>query len=136
MLIEIPRKASNPQIPQITAEEASAAARAVIELFAKWNLGDEKAREILGGISPRTHARWKSGHHPRITRDLATRLSLLMGIHKALRILFSDAQRAYDWVSKPNENFNGRSPAEMMAEGSICALARMRSYLDAERQAW
>jgi uncharacterized protein (DUF2384 family) len=135
MLIEIPRTASNPEIPQITPEEASAAARAVIQLFGKWNLSDVTAREILGGISPRTHARWKSGHHPRITRDLATRLSLLMGIHKALRILFSDAQRAYGWVTKTNDNFNGRSPAEIMAEGSIFALARVRAYLDAERGA-
>ncbi|MGO4405699.1 antitoxin Xre-like helix-turn-helix domain-containing protein [Bosea sp. RAF48] len=136
MLLEIPRTASNPQIPQITAEEASAAARAVIELFAKWDLSDAMASEILGGISQQTYARWRAGRRPRLTRDLATRLSLLMGIHKALRILFSDAQRAYGWVSKPNENFNGRSPAEMMAEGSIFALARMRSYLDAERGAW
>lgn len=136
MLIEIPRTASNPEIPQITAEEASAAARAVIRLFEKWKLSDANAREILGGLAPRTYARWKTGHPPRLTRDLTTRLSLLLGIHKSLRILFSDPQRAFNWVRTPNDIFDGSAPAEIMAEGSMFALARVRSYLDAERGAW
>lgn len=136
MLVEIPRTAANPDIPKITAEEASAAARAVIRLFEKWGLNDTAAREILGGLSARTYARWKAGDHGRIDRDLATRLSLLMGIHKGLRILFTDAERGYAWVSKPNDFFGGRTPVEIMAEGSIFSLARIRSYLDAERGGW
>lgn len=136
MLVEIPRTAANPEIPQITAEEASAAARAVVRLFEKWKLSDAVAREILGGLSPRTYARWKAGHHGRIDRDLATRLSLLMGIHKALRGLFAKAERGYAWVGKPNDFFGGRAPVEIMAEGSIFSLARVRAYLDAESEGW
>ncbi len=136
MLIEIPRTASNPEIPQITAEEASAAARAVIELFARWELSDSVAREILGSLTPRTYARWKMGNHPRLNRDLSTRLSLLMGIHTSLRNLFGNRQRAYGWVTKPNTAFGGQTPAAVMAEGSIFALGRIRSYLDAERSGW
>lgn len=136
MLVEIPRTAANPEVPQITDEEASAAARAVITLFEKWGLNDAVAREILGGLSARTYARWKAGDHGRIDRDLATRLSLLMGIHKGLRILFTEPERGYAWVSKPNDAFAGRSPVEIMAEGSIFSLARIRSYLDAERGGW
>lgn len=136
MLVEIPRTAASPDIPQITDEEASAAARAVIRLFEKWGLNDAVAREILGGLSARTYARWKTGDHGRIDRDLATRLSLLMGIHKGLRILFNDAERGYAWASKPNDIFGGRTPVEIMAEGSIFSLARIRSYLDAERGGW
>lgn len=136
MLVEIPRTAANPEVPHITDEEASAAARAVIKLFEKWGVTDAVAREILGGLSARTYARWKAGDHGRIDRDLATRLSLLMGIHKGLRILFTQAERGYAWVSKPNDIFGGRTPVEIMAEGSIFSLARIRSYLDAERGGW
>lgn len=50
MLVEIPRTAAHPEIPQITAEEASAAARAVVTLFEKWQLPDTNACEILGGL--------------------------------------------------------------------------------------
>jgi len=136
MLIEVPRTAASPEIPQITAEEASAAARAVIKLFEKWNLTDAVAREILGGLATRTYARWKAGDHGRIDRDLATRLSLLMGIHKGLRILFTDAERGYAWVSKPNDIFGGKTPVEIMSQGDIFSLARIRAYLDAERGGW
>jgi len=136
MLIEIPRTFAHPEIPQITAEEASTAARAVVTMFEKWKLRDPEAREILGGLSSRRYARWKAGDHGRIDRDLATRLSLLMGIHKALRTLFTKAERGYAWVSKPNDAFGGRAPVEIMAEGGIFSLARVRSYLDAERGGW
>src|SRR5690625_998123 len=98
MLQEIPRTAAAPETPQITAEETAAMARAVIRLFDKWQLSDVEAREILGGIPARTYARWKAGSPGRIDRDLATRLSLLMGIHKGLRYLFSDVARGYAWV--------------------------------------
>ncbi|MGO4739730.1 antitoxin Xre-like helix-turn-helix domain-containing protein [Bosea sp. 2KB_26] len=136
MLVEIPRTVATPAVPEITLEEAAAAARAVIRLFEKWGLSDAVAREILGGLSARTYARWKAGDPGRIDRDLATRLSLLMGIHKGLRTLFTDPERGYAWVGKPNDAFGGRAPVEIMAEGDIFSLARVRSYLDAERGGW
>lgn len=136
MLQEIPRTQAVPDIPQITAGEAEAMARAVIRLFDRWQLSDADAREILGGLAARTYARWKAGEPGRIDRDLATRLSLLMGIHKGLRYLFSEPERGYAWVRKPNRAFGGRSPAAVMAQGDIFSLARVRSYLDAERGGW
>lgn len=136
MLQEIPRTQAEPDIPQITAHEAEAMARAVIGLFGKWSVSDAEAREILGGLAARTYARWKAGEPGRIDRDLATRLSLLMGIHKGLRYLFSDPARGYAWVKKPNAVFGGRTPVEIMAQGDIFALVRVRSYLDAERGGW
>ncbi|WP_374308994.1 antitoxin Xre/MbcA/ParS toxin-binding domain-containing protein [Methylocella sp.] len=100
-------------------------------MFEKWKLTDAVACEILGGLPIRTYARWKTGEHGRIDRDLATRLSLLIGIHKGLRHLFTDPERGYAWVSKPNDVFGGRTPVEIMvAEGG---LARVRAYLDADR---
>lgn len=136
MLQEIPRTQAAPDIPQITAEEAEAMARAVVKLFGKWNVSDLEAREILGGLAARTYARWKAGELGRIDRDLATRLSLLMGVHKGLRYLFSDPERGYAWVKKPNRVFGDRTPIEIMAQGDIFSLARVRSYLDAERGGW
>ena len=136
MLQEIPRTQAVPDTPQITDREAEAMARAVIRLFEKWQLSDVEARELLGGLAPRTYARWKAGEPGRIDRDLATRLSLLMGIHKGLRYLFSDAGRGYAWVGKPNRAFGDLTPLAVMARGDIFSLARVRSYLDAERGGW
>ena len=136
MLHELPRADAAPERPQITAAEAAAMARTVVNLFDRWDLSDAEAREILGGLAARTYARWKAGEVGRIDRDLASRLSLLMGIHKGLRYLFTDPARGYGWVKKPNSALGGRTPVDIMAEGSIFALARIRSYLDAERGGW
>ncbi len=136
MLHELPRTEAVPEIANITGAESAAMARAVIRLFERWGVNDAEARDILGGLAARTHARWKAGEPGRIDRDLATRLSLLMGIHKGLRYLFTDPERGYAWVRKPNRDFGGRTPVEVMAEGSLFALARVRSYLDSERGGW
>lgn len=136
MLHELPRADAAPELPQITPAEAAAMARTVVNLFARWDISDAQARDILGGLAARTYARWKAGEVGRIDRDLATRLSLLMGIHKGLRYLFTDPARGYGWIKKPNSALGGRSPVDIMAEGSIFALARIRSYLDAERGGW
>ncbi|WIY53629.1 MbcA/ParS/Xre antitoxin family protein [Devosia sp. YIM 151766] len=133
MLLELPRTHANPEIPRITDAEAAAMVRAVIRLFERWQISDAQARDILGGLAARTYARWKAGETGRIDRDLATRLSLLMGIHKGLRYLFSDPERGYAWVKKPNPLFDGSSPVDVMAAGDIFSLARVRSWLDAER---
>ncbi|ODT66582.1 MAG: hypothetical protein ABS75_26255 [Pelagibacterium sp. SCN 63-23] len=133
MLVELPRTEAFPDIPAITEAEAAAMARAVLRLFDRWQVSDAEARAILGGLAPRTYARWKAGEAGRIDRDLATRLSLLMGIHKGLRYLFTDPERGYAWVKKPNLAFGGASPLALMAEGSMFALSRVRAWLDAER---
>lgn len=116
----------------ITTDEAAAAARAIVNLFARWRLSDHQACEILGGISRRTWSRWKAGHLGRISRDRATRLGMLVGIHAALRIMFTDKERGYAWVSRPNDVYDGRSPAEVMADGSVFALARVYKYVTSE----
>lgn len=136
MLVEVPRTDADPVQAGITDKEAAAMARAVLNLFRHWELSDAEAREILGGLAQRTYARWKTGETGRIDRDLATRLSLLMGIHKGLRYLFAERERGYRWVRKPNAAFGGRTPVEVMAQGDIFSLARVRAYLDAERGGW
>lgn len=119
--------------PFFTDEEGAAMARAVVNLFRHWSITEEQASVLLGGISKRTYARWKEGEIARLTIDQKTRLSLLMGIHKALRILFLDKARVYAWVKKPNDAFGGRSALDIMLRGYLTDLIRVRSALDAAR---
>lgn len=137
MLHEVLATPATPEISELTPLEAEAAARAVVNLFTRWNLSDAEARQLLGGLSARTWARWKAGEPGRIDRDLATRLSLLLGIHKALRYIFNrDPSRAYGWVRAENAVFGGRSALDMMLRGQLADLYDMRRYLDAERGGW
>lgn len=132
-LVPIDRDIETTAGGQISDDQAAALARAVVSLFRRWSLTDGQACTLLGGLSTATYSRWKRGAIGRITIDLATRLSNLIGIHKSLRILFTDTSRVYDWVQRPNEVFGGRSALEVMLRGQLTDLMRVRAYLDAER---
>lgn len=81
----------------ITEAEAAAMFRAILNLFARWGLTDEQSATLLD-MPVRSYRRWKAEGAGRISRDGRARLSNLMGIHKALRIIFSEAARGYAWI--------------------------------------
>lgn len=68
-----------------------AGVEAALNLFKRWELSDTDACTLLGGISSATFSRWKCGDTGKVKGDLRNRLSALLGIHKALRIIFSDS---------------------------------------------
>ncbi len=119
----------------ITDEEAAAMFRAAVKLFQLWGITDEQAATLLD-LQLRTYRRWKAGNQGRIDRDGKSRLSNLIGIHKALRIIFSEAQRGYRWVRAPNQAFGGASALDVMLGGELTDLMRVRRYLDSERGGW
>ncbi len=119
----------------ITDEEAGAMFRAALNLFRLWGVTDDQAAIILD-LPRRTFARWKTGEIGRIGRDGKARLSNLMGIHKALRIIFKEPARGYGWIKAPNAAFGGASAMDVMLHGELIDLMRVRNYLDAERGGW
>lgn len=119
----------------ITDEEAQALFRAAVNLFRLWGVTDEQAATLLD-MPVRTYRRWKAGEYGRTSRDARARLSNLIGIHKALRIVFKEPHRGYAWVKAPNTAFGGRSALEVMLGGELTDLMRVRRYLDAERGGW
>ena len=124
------------QAPGISEQETRAMQRAVVNLFERWGLTDAEACVLLGGIGARSYARWKAGQPGRAGVDLKARLSNLMGIHKALRLLFDAPERAYGWVKRPNRAFGGRTALDIMLGGQLTDLMRVRRYLDAQRGVW
>jgi uncharacterized protein (DUF2384 family) len=119
----------------ITDEEAAAMFRAAVTLLRLWDITDEQAA-ILLDLPLRTYRRWKAGYLGRIARDGKARLSNIMGIHKALRIIFREPQRAYAWIKAPNTAFGGRTALDIMLGGELTDLMRIRRYLDSERGGW
>lgn len=117
-------------------EECQAMQRAIVKLFAHWELTDADAIVLLGGMSLKTFRRWRAGDLGRVNRDLADRMSNLLGIHKALRIIFSDARDGYAWIKSPNEAFSGKTALEIMQGGAFTDILRVRRYLDSVRGGW
>ncbi len=120
----------------VTQREAAAMIRAVFNLFRHWQVTDAQARVLLGQPSPSTFYRWKRGEIGTVPADTVWRLGDLMGIHKALRHLFTEAERGYAWIAKPNAAFSGRSALDRMLAGAPSDLSAVRDYLDAERGGW
>jgi uncharacterized protein (DUF2384 family) len=98
-----------------------------------WGATNEQAQALLGSPSRSTFFGWKKGEGAILSRDAFERISYVIGIYKALQILFSDEARADAWVSKPNEAFGGKSALDRMAAGNIGDLHAVRAYLDYAR---
>jgi hypothetical protein len=107
---------------------------AFFKLASAWNLRDEPARLLLGGVSNGVFYQLKSKHTKTLDQDKLTRISLLFGIFKALNILYSP-KLANSWVNLPNTNpmFEGEAPLGYMIKGGVPALIRVRQLLDARR---
>ena len=99
-----------------------------------WKLRDEDARGLLGGISNGTYYSLKRRPSKTLDQDKLTRISLLLGIFKALNILYSK-KLADAWVQLPNSNpmFGGESPLMSMIKGGVPAMIRVRQLVDARR---
>lgn len=122
--------------PQFSEAERQAMQRAFVKLAALWEITDEQAAVLMGDVSVRTWRRWKVGDLGRAGIDVAARLSNLMGIHKALRLLFKEPARGYGWIRRPNDAFGGASALDIMLGGQITDIMRVRRYLDAMRGPW
>jgi hypothetical protein len=117
-------------------DEIRAMQRTVMNIFDRWGVSDVDAATILGGISPKTYRRWKDDDYGRVNRDLADRMSNILGIHKALRIIFAEPQTGYAWVDAKNSGFAGLSALDVMKRGSMEDIMRIRRYLDSVRGGW
>jgi hypothetical protein len=110
------------------------AAKSFLKIVSLWELRDEDARQLLGGISNGAYYDLKKKGTRILNQDRLTRISLLTGIFKALNILYSK-KLADRWIQLPNTNpmFGGETPLAYMIRGGLPATLRVRQLLDARR---
>jgi hypothetical protein len=111
-----------------------AAVRAFLRIRELWELRDEDARQLLGGMSNGAFYELKRKARGSLDQDRLTRISILTGVFKALNILYSK-KLADRWIQLPNDNpmFAGESPLFYMIKGGQPAMLRVRQLLDARR---
>lgn len=109
-----------------------AAAKAFFNIVDRWRIRTEDARALAGGISNGPYYTWKKTPTRILDPDLLTRISYLVGIFKALNILYGE-KLADEWVRLPNRNriFGGQTPLEYMIRGGVPAMQIVRRLLDA-----
>lgn len=114
---------------------AGPALRAFFNIARKWDLSADQERRLLGSPGRSTYFRWKKLHGGAVPHDVIERISYILGIYKALHILFPDEAQADGWVKRPNDGpvFGGRSALDRMLGGHVADLYAVRQYLDAQR---
>jgi antitoxin Xre/MbcA/ParS-like protein len=110
------------------------ALRAFFSMMARWQVRDQDARVLLGGMTNGPYYELKRNPDRVLDPDRLTRVSLLIGIFKALNILYSEPL-ADGWVQLPSTNrlFGGATPLDYMMRGGVPAMLTVRRLLDARR---
>lgn len=129
--------AEAPNLANATQRErlSSSAMKAFLNIMQKWQLGEAQARGLLGGIASSTFHSWKTRPKGRrLDQDTLMRISLLIGIYKALHIYFGKPW-ADRWVTLENRGalFAGRSPIDYMIEHGQPGMVQVRRMLDSWR---
>ena len=109
--------------------------QAALNILDKWGCSPEQAWNILG-MKRSTYYRYReAGVKPRLSRDQAERISYILNIHAALRIVFDNPDNVYGFMSMDNNNpyFNGRSPLSIISSGNFGSLYEVFKRVDSLR---
>ena len=121
---------------QVRADALSAPGlRAFFRIAERWNLRMAEQRKLLGDPPESTFYKWKREQDGTLGRDTLERISYVLGIFKALAILFPQPERADAWLRKASSapTFGGRSALQRMLSGNVADLFVVRQYLDSQR---
>jgi hypothetical protein len=128
------------QAPNLSSTEerarlSASALKAFVAIAAKWGLNETQARGLLGGVASSTFHAWKTNPRGRrLDQDTLTRISLVIGIYKALNIYFGKPW-ADRWVTLANRGalFAGNAPVDYMLRQGQPGMVEVRRMLDAWR---
>jgi hypothetical protein len=113
--------------------------RAFRKIADRFDLSEADRIAILGDPGRSTYHQWmkKVREQQPLTLPLDTllRVSAILGVYKALTILFEDESQALIWLKGAHKGtlFAGASPMSYMLEGGHDGLMSVRRYLDAWR---
>ena len=111
------------------------ALRTFFRIAETWGLSVEEQMKLLGLTNRATLYNWRKAKEVALSKDTLERISYILGIYKALQILFPDEKAADAWVRRPNTAalFAGKSALDRMLSGQVADLYVVRQYLDAQR---
>jgi hypothetical protein len=129
--------ASGRDNPEMRRRLSAPAMRTFLNVCAAWKLSVNQQRGLLGWPASSTYHKYKAGQIGTLSFDALNRISLVLGIYKALHILYPQAELADRWVQLRNTNpvFGGKPPLELMIDGGIDRLNQVRRLLDGRRGA-
>ncbi|MGA7410031.1 MAG: MbcA/ParS/Xre antitoxin family protein [Bryobacteraceae bacterium] len=128
--------------PKVRRQLSGPAMRAFFQIASGWGLSVGEQIALLGYPAESTYFKYKASASKTgkddgigtLSFDTLMRISLLLGIYKALHILFADESLANQWVMLPNSNplFGGQPALALMTSG-MDGLHQVRRLLDGRR---
>ena len=127
------------QAQTFTKDQCVTGLRVAVGILEKWRASSDQACRILR-ISRSTYTRakqrdveWSVG----LDSDQMQRISFVLNIHTALRLVFDNPENVYGFPTMVNENdfFNGRTPLEVMSQGDMISLYETFRRIDVLRGA-
>ncbi len=115
------------------------AMRTFIAIADLWALTQDERLLVLGLPSRSTYYGWvkaaRDGDDLTLPTDTLLRISALLGVHKALRILFASDAEGVRWLRDPHAAlpFGGQPPMALVVSGTQDGLMLVRRFLDAAR---
>jgi uncharacterized protein (DUF2384 family) len=112
---------------------AGPAIRTFENIADRWGLRTAERMALLGNMPSSTYYRVRrKPDGAELASDTLERISHILGIYKALHVLFSSDEYADRWISEPNAAFGGTPAKERIMRG-FTELVEVRRYLDAQR---
>lgn len=121
--------------PAVRRRLSAPALRTFFQIGRAWGLSAAEERALLGWPPSSTFHKYKAGDAGVLSFDTLTRISLVLGIYKALQLLYADEPFADRWMRMPNTNalFGGATPIAFVAGNGLDGLFQIRRLLDARR---
>lgn len=116
---------------------SATAIKAFIRIMEQWDMSIGERCALLGDVPKQTYYKWARNNVATLSRDQLERIGIVLGIFKALKLLFSNEGGRARWLKGANDDyaFKGLSPAQRMVQGGMTDLYAVRQYVDALRGA-
>lgn len=119
---------------ELTQQDLSDLAVAMMELFDNWRLGSEERLNLLGlqgKVRGRHLSRFREGEPLPNEEEILIRARRMLLISDSLSTSFPhNAAMANYWISTPNRTFAPRTPLQVMLEEGLEGIRKVHASLD------
>jgi len=118
-----------------SSNHAGIALKAVLNIFDKWGCSAVEKQAVLGMTPSSFFRNAKNPLVAKLNHDQIERISYVLNIHQALRLVFSNKENIYGFMRMKNNNpyFNGNTPLSIIATGTFGALYEVFKRIDVMR---
>lgn len=109
--------------------------KAALNVLTKWQCKNDQIMAIMQLERSKFFKAKSNPENISLSADQLERISYILNIHSALRIVFSNPENVYGFVNKKNHNpyFNGKTPLELMSTGKFGMLHDVYRNIDTMR---